>query len=1123
MLTTQNYIIKNASLKRSQDFDTLRKEGVEHIARLSNALWTDYNLHDPGITILEALCYAITDLGYRTTYPMSDLLTTLDAKGVAKNDSDFHTARAILTTYPVTFDDLRKVLADIKGIRMAWIRKNNEARYGVNRTNETLDEAQNNPNACFVLRGLFDVFVEFEEGVIPKRLESVGMKADTPTGFVMPTAGGEKSISFEVKHDCILESVYVFPESKPNPAPPNFESKDIIIRLMEEGLAGLTEVSKIKPQLLVQNGLKQVVTLGFALKAGKKYRLDANGSDMKLGNNLSPAFPYKIEGVIELLKGLIGNTPTNLYYFFYDWQISYTVAEGMLQVPTSYILEDGTDVLPIVKDKLHTYRNLCEDFVRVCPMQQEKIALCADIDLAPYANIEDIEAEIFYRLSNHISPPVRFYTLAEMREKSKTTEDIFEGPQLEHGFIDQDEFRQITRLCQLQLSDIFQIIMDIEGVTAVRQIELLSYINGQPTTHSSSAEDGQWAHPLSTGAFLAPIFTHKESKVFFYKNNLPYLANKTKTEYALSEKKAQDIYTKLNGASSADLDLPVPVGTYRDLGSYASIQNDLPETYRVGRNRVPASETLLRKAQAQQLKGYLLHFDHILSNSMAQLANIKNLFGWSGSSSASSYFSPPLPTASGSAISINSIFGLENLYSDFANLSQNLSAIVESRETAIVRKGQFLDHLAARFAENLTEYSQLMRTLYADTEQQMEIIGDKKRLLARYPAASAQRLKAFDYSLKKWDITQPQDKAQDILRDNITGYQKRVYALLGFDEWYQQELAGHRLLIEEVEEEEENPVTNIKSKVKKYRFVLQNGGNKFESISCNNRQEIEALLDDALEIGSLIDNYKKGDYKIYNYTTDTLETKTRYALFKEGKCQDDIIGYSTITPTTNKLQDLKDIIVYFKKYATMEGFHVVEHLLLRKRTINDPFLPIQLHKTNEPCDCPEVTDPYSFRISVYLPSWSKRFKKIRFRQHVEKVLREECPAHIFPKICWISHDQMRDLEKVYTDWLAVLTQLPKGACCLNESTVAVKMGELSPKQACENQQRGGLTPLPPTNVSKSPTPKTLDEQYRDTLKDLIELMNDMDNVFPTARLHDCEETDGDNPEITLDNTSLGTL
>ncbi len=36
------------------DFATLRREGIDHIAAFSGKVWTDHNLHDPGITILEA-------------------------------------------------------------------------------------------------------------------------------------------------------------------------------------------------------------------------------------------------------------------------------------------------------------------------------------------------------------------------------------------------------------------------------------------------------------------------------------------------------------------------------------------------------------------------------------------------------------------------------------------------------------------------------------------------------------------------------------------------------------------------------------------------------------------------------------------------------------------------------------------------------------------------------------------------------------------------------------------------------------------------------------------------------------------------------------------------------------
>src|SRR5436190_19622754 len=67
-------IDKNNKLPHAQDYDFLRKEGINLIQNVSGDIWTDYNTHDPGITLLEAVCYALTDLGYRTAYDIKDIL-----------------------------------------------------------------------------------------------------------------------------------------------------------------------------------------------------------------------------------------------------------------------------------------------------------------------------------------------------------------------------------------------------------------------------------------------------------------------------------------------------------------------------------------------------------------------------------------------------------------------------------------------------------------------------------------------------------------------------------------------------------------------------------------------------------------------------------------------------------------------------------------------------------------------------------------------------------------------------------------------------------------------------------------------------------------------------------------
>ena len=65
METLASTISKFAPSDISMDYEQLRVEGIQHLEDLATFIWTDFNVHDPGITILEVLCYAITDLGYR--------------------------------------------------------------------------------------------------------------------------------------------------------------------------------------------------------------------------------------------------------------------------------------------------------------------------------------------------------------------------------------------------------------------------------------------------------------------------------------------------------------------------------------------------------------------------------------------------------------------------------------------------------------------------------------------------------------------------------------------------------------------------------------------------------------------------------------------------------------------------------------------------------------------------------------------------------------------------------------------------------------------------------------------------------------------------------------------------
>ena len=177
-------ILQNLKLPESLDFDFLRREGLKHIGNFSGKLWTDHNAHDPGITILEALCYALVDLGYRTQLPVADLLappTTENGAEKTKEDN-FLTPAEILTINPVTITDFRKLLLEIEGVRNAWLepldisaptlfyRENNcQLECRSTPSNEALIDGEYRLSP---LNGLYRVYIELADSSLLQAVEN---------------------------------------------------------------------------------------------------------------------------------------------------------------------------------------------------------------------------------------------------------------------------------------------------------------------------------------------------------------------------------------------------------------------------------------------------------------------------------------------------------------------------------------------------------------------------------------------------------------------------------------------------------------------------------------------------------------------------------------------------------------------------------------------------------------------------------------------------------------------------------------------------------------------------------------------------------------------------------------
>lgn len=65
--------------KEDNFYQELQNRSLEMLQQLSGDVWTDFNEHDPGVTLMDALNYALYDLHYQTQFPFEEYLYDKEA------------------------------------------------------------------------------------------------------------------------------------------------------------------------------------------------------------------------------------------------------------------------------------------------------------------------------------------------------------------------------------------------------------------------------------------------------------------------------------------------------------------------------------------------------------------------------------------------------------------------------------------------------------------------------------------------------------------------------------------------------------------------------------------------------------------------------------------------------------------------------------------------------------------------------------------------------------------------------------------------------------------------------------------------------------------------------------
>lgn len=390
-----------------------------------------------------------------------------------------------------------------------------------------------------------------------------------------------------------------------------------------------------------------------------------------------------------------------------------------------------------VQDNFTKYRNLCEDAsTEIHILEPQQVFFSANIIISQNELPENIMALVYYAIYKFLNPGVRYYTEKELLSRGYTIEEIYSGPKLANGFILDEELK--LRNLTIDRSELYQVISEVKGVMVVSELK----INGH---HDPVLE-------IDTLKF--PYFNIKKSSF----NIRDY---SDANIIAVKESLALDIFYNLQERAERrfihDFHLVQQKeirGTYMD-GSYYSIQKHFPAIYGIAEEGLSKSEDGLRLAHAKQLKAYLMFFEQIMANYLAQLKGINGLFSNNFvSTAAKSYYTQPLTSVPDFSVMItDEPQGDWENYLSSVSYPEFLDKGIESEDLCFKRKNRMLDHLLARFNESISSYPlQIFDKVYGKTRKNKlaeEELEWKSRLLRKVTELSHARSLGFNYLGKK--------------------------------------------------------------------------------------------------------------------------------------------------------------------------------------------------------------------------------------------------------------------------------------------------------------------------------------------------------------------------------------
>ncbi len=918
-------------------YQELFQEGIDILQKISGNVWTDYNIHDPGVTLLENIIYSLTELSYKSDFEIQDLLLRDKRETLKSGDNGLFVCSDILTTNPITINDLRKLIVDqVKNVKNVWIEP------------------------------------------LLNKVDFRGQKETTKN-----------------------------------------------------------------------------------------------------------------------VRGL------------------YIIALEMENVPNNDFEQKKRELIDEVERVFYQHRNICEYLYDIYVLEPFELGFKLDVTIENTSNGESVLAQVINEMNHFLIQEVEFKSLWELEDEGLQTNEIFNGPYLNNGFILDESLSDFNT--EVQVIDIINLIGSVEGVVNVNSFHFLTKPHGSDSSFEI-LQEGILSIPKDHFPSLG--IPQEPNNIIFRSSGLKYIGDieEIKNEIAYLDSMK---YGSVQSSNKVSNKIDIPKGEFINVKDYLPIRFQLPDVYGVGENGLISGLDKKRYAQAKQLKAFLMPIDQIMTNMLGLMVHLNDLYDVKDDNLAS-YFSVPLPD-------MEHLIELVDLPSNKSNKDnlklwqkKLIGLDVKFDTDSNSRLQRITDDLLSRFSETYPDYS-LSKTYahiypYLDSNEiESRILKAKRNYVRNYHNISYQRSKACDYFELSKAISN-ELKGEEI-ESMLPGVLRKIASLVNIVDYspryLTKELESSNLVfftendnvvdvIDELKNEELNrqldiqdykPINKSETSIESDFFFqgsqddllnqvlrfgihsdnysvkffkkerksiaqvwLNTDENKYVTHVAKSVKSAEKNIENCTEQLQIVNENSEGiflvehivlmpDYKEKNFgyvfplniidkginlTIKHFEKKTiserdqdvnkliqgflsktlnlgvnseEGKYFMEATIGQEKIGISEETFAENELDDLcRQIDLVFQRIARISSQQkdliinsVQNWSYFNNKGVNESF--------------------FSLKMTFLLPSWPARFQDRNFKESLGNIIYDVLPIHLVAETRMLSLNQMRSFEKIYFDWL----------------------------------------------------------------------------------------------------------